>query len=828
MVDFANKWFRNRDANQDASDDLWSVDSIDRVVGDRQPRPRTEGFDDEPSIAPGKQLVSEQDPFDGSAVRSPGKQTAVGLDASRYPSQRPLAESTTRKDAAITGPHPTLPHASTIQRFFGHHDISGIVVHADRTASDSADEMGATAYTSGRNVVLGGGTDLFTVAHEAAHYIEQAHGRVSLSSGIGEAGDIYEQHADKVAALVVAGQSAEALLDEYIGHSMGTVRDQAPATGPIQRKESELAIAAKAKVPSKLQSAREFEKKLGIAAYGHPSAEQAATAVVDKMVTAVIPGFDETNPADQQRYSDLFGKDNLGATDTSRANGAWSAGQVGKDFDTLREAMQRGNLREKMTGIYNASLGGFKQEVLALMQEDQTTIRNRGLDPVKLNRRSNQMKFNPAAKDLYRDPGNPLDRKKLSSYEHTGQTRTAAVGDDQKSTRTVGELDDDDIGLSVRETAFMFGTGTVDDSRIVQWKEGGTFWNVNPDNKWVKKYQEKLLMPVVAGPSGTALRLFQAWEYLNKPTSNVDFRLALLGWMLTGNDHSFHEIMATSAEYGLPYTPGPDAYRSIAPFSLQELRDIAEPEGLPDEENYRTDHVTSTDPAHDLRIMGGAQTSILTTPAQVEGFNWLITSGGAFPGVDGGGLAQAMAILVYTDDRNSGPQGVSAFEFINNVLKGNTNRLAMYYFIRKDPKLKAAYASNKFNIQELVAEAKEHAKQAQQGLELLPVFSGDVFRGYKSNSLPTAGSVWTEQKFLSMSKNRAVAEGFALNATTKGRYKILVTMVSVTGREIGQVSMMGPGEEEVLFAASSQFTVISAPTPWAGVDGGYEVRWQEV
>jgi hypothetical protein len=718
-----------------------------------------------------------------------------------------------------------LQYFDVIQRSFGHHDLSGLVAHLD---GEVAQEMGAEAFTFGRHVVLGAGASLSTEAHEAAHYIEQLHGKVQLASGIGAEGDIYEQHANEVAALVVAGKSAEALLDEYVGHQSGTGNLVAAAAGPVQRKPSDLSVAAAGQVPKKLDNARGFERKLGVAAFGDRRAQDAATATVDRMVAAVLPGFDELNADHQQSYSDLFGRDNLGDNNPDRANGAWSAGQVGKDFATLRAALTTGNLREKMTGVYNASLGGFKQEVLTLMNQDRATIEGRGLDATKLARRRNQLKFNPGAKDLYRDPGNPIDRKKFSSYEVTGQTRTAAVGDAQESQRTVGELDHDAIGLSDREKEFMYGNTAVPDATLVKWKEGGTYWNVNNDNKWVKKYQEKLLMPVVAGPSGTALRMFQAWEYLNKPASNVDFRLALLGWMLTGNDHSFHEIMATSADYGLPYTPGLDAYRRVAPYDEAALRAIAAPEGFPDEENYRTDHVTTAAaiPGMDPRIKTDPQVSVLTTPAQAATFDQLLKSA-AFPGIDGGQLAQAMALLVYTDDRNSGPEGVSAFEFINHVLKGHDNVFAMYYFIRKDPRLKAAYDANRFQIRELVAEAKEHAKQAQEGLKLRPVFNGQVFRGYKTNTLPTLGQSWNEQKFLSMSKDRGVSEGFALDPAAKGKYSILVTMDSTRGRDLGDVSMFGAGESEVLYAPGSGFSVAAAPTPWPGVDNGLLVQWQE-
>jgi hypothetical protein len=59
-------------------------------------------------------------------------------------------------------------------------------------------------------------TDLHTTAHEAAHTVQQKAG-VQLSGGIGQSGDRYERHADAVADTVVAGESAEPLLDGFSG-----------------------------------------------------------------------------------------------------------------------------------------------------------------------------------------------------------------------------------------------------------------------------------------------------------------------------------------------------------------------------------------------------------------------------------------------------------------------------------------------------------------------------------------------------------------------------------------------------------------------------------
>jgi len=110
----------------------------------------------------------------------------------------------------------SLPHLDQIQRSFGRHDVSGVKAHTgDRAAAASA-QLGARAYAHGDSVAFAGDPDLHTAAHEAAHVVQQR-GGVQLKGGIdGGASDPYEQHADAVADAVVAGNSAEGLLDQHV------------------------------------------------------------------------------------------------------------------------------------------------------------------------------------------------------------------------------------------------------------------------------------------------------------------------------------------------------------------------------------------------------------------------------------------------------------------------------------------------------------------------------------------------------------------------------------------------------------------------------------
>lgn len=134
-----------------------------------------------------------------------------------------------------------LPYYELIQRAFGRFDVSGVQVHDDARAQEAAHALGAEAYAFGDDVVLGASSDLHTVAHEAAHVVQQRAGIVQLSSGVGHSGDPYERHADAVADAVVAGHSAEPLLAEMLGAA--PIAGAAPA-GVQRRRDREFALTA--------------------------------------------------------------------------------------------------------------------------------------------------------------------------------------------------------------------------------------------------------------------------------------------------------------------------------------------------------------------------------------------------------------------------------------------------------------------------------------------------------------------------------------------------------------------------------------------------------
>jgi len=123
----------------------------------------------------------------------------------------------TRATAAegLDGASEPLPLLDRIQPAFGKHDVTGVEAQVGGKAEVAATEIGAEAFAVGNRAAFAKTPDLHTATEEAAHIVQQRAG-VALPGGVGSEGDSYEQHADRVADAVVAGKSAEPILDEMV------------------------------------------------------------------------------------------------------------------------------------------------------------------------------------------------------------------------------------------------------------------------------------------------------------------------------------------------------------------------------------------------------------------------------------------------------------------------------------------------------------------------------------------------------------------------------------------------------------------------------------
>ena len=178
--------------------------------------PGAGGRHDAPGIGVGKRTLV-------SATFAPVQLHGAGRPPAQ-PGLTPGGDAQVHAAAArgVAGPAGALPHAETIQRLFGRHDVSCIDSHVGGPAAEATQAMGAEAFATGDHVAFAGEPSLHTAAHEAAHVVQQR-GGVQLKGGVGATGDRYELHADQVADAVVRGDSAEGLLDTYASGGAGGV-----------------------------------------------------------------------------------------------------------------------------------------------------------------------------------------------------------------------------------------------------------------------------------------------------------------------------------------------------------------------------------------------------------------------------------------------------------------------------------------------------------------------------------------------------------------------------------------------------------------------------
>lgn len=186
----------------------------------------------------------------GKSTRTAGAYGMGGGEADVEPGA--VHQNAARGTAGSAGALPFLP---AIQASFGRYDISGVRAHTDSAAQDACGDIGAEAYAHGNSVAFSGAPDLHTAAHEAAHVVQQRYG-VRVDGGVGRTGDLYEQHADRVADAVVAGRSAERILDEIVrphAAAAPAAATPAPAAAAVQKKSNVTEVSALSTVEEKIR-----------------------------------------------------------------------------------------------------------------------------------------------------------------------------------------------------------------------------------------------------------------------------------------------------------------------------------------------------------------------------------------------------------------------------------------------------------------------------------------------------------------------------------------------------------------------------------------------
>lgn len=525
--------------------------------------------------------------------------------------------------SALAAPATRLPFFDAIQRSFGHHSIANIRAHTGGGATSAARQLGATGFAFGEDVVLADSASLHVVAHEAAHVIQQR-GRATFS-GLGQAGDEHEQHAEEVAQLVERGESAEKILDQYAP----TGQVQTARTIQLFAGERPTDYGAVTKDPNWLPRADAYEKRLGLHAYGHAVSRGAVDAALARMQAVLLQHYavDAANAAEKEKlYREAFTKDDK-----------TSAGQIGTGsaLATIEQMLTTGNLRERLTAFYNAAYyntanldpaaaipRGFKAIAKGILFDD-SPMAGLNLDEAKLRELATFNKSywrtgakvvtgifdwfqtDDKAKKSYNFADDPFALGNLSLAAETagtGEIATSQYGRTnasnlERAARAKSPAQYAQMPLSARELAHAQSQEPAVNADPVNgmlpWVPGHAYFNMPNQGHWVDSMRTQLRMPVIAGVSGTTTRLLSAFQWLNPGVSALDFRLALIGWMLPIGDHSLYEILRGATLAGVRHPQEGDLddpvrmYMNVGPLPTAEWRQNAGHNGMfPHEELY--------------------------------------------------------------------------------------------------------------------------------------------------------------------------------------------------------------------------------------------------
>jgi hypothetical protein len=166
----------------------------------------------------------------------------------------PVKDSPPAVDHALRLPGHPLDAAtrSYMEPRFGY-DFSGVQVHTDGKAAESARSVNALAYTIGHDIVFGAGQ--YTpqsgegqrlLAHELTHVVQQNGASSLQTSRIGPTNDRYELEAERTAQQVAEGKSAALLPSNsvpLVQRQLGPGNSGVPNVGGITKSLTENAVS---------------------------------------------------------------------------------------------------------------------------------------------------------------------------------------------------------------------------------------------------------------------------------------------------------------------------------------------------------------------------------------------------------------------------------------------------------------------------------------------------------------------------------------------------------------------------------------------------------
>lgn len=496
---------------------------------------------------------------------------------------------------------------------FGY-DLGDVRVHHD---SDWPEKIGAEAYTQGTDIYLAPGRERH-LAHETGHVIQQMRGIVHANASVDGApcndSAVLEAQASRLGAMAMNGTGSPA--GEYGGETPEDgLRRVALTGGPIQMvKRRGAGYMSLFKTNEWKMEARAFEERLGIYAYNDPRSRRAANEGLKNLKAILLKYYRSKQKVKHSRKTIL--------RHAFTADEETSAGQIGrdvtvKDIDQIVGDEGNGNLREKMTAFFNAAYRNSDRNDI----RPSITLKYIVSNARKGFNRRIAIAAGVKKESINKDKTDPFAPLKTTSRTKRSQSDIAALG------KTAQDYEEMGAGLSEREMRYVQhsrdGTNFIlfDTNRFskdqagknqagknqadknefdftakLPWESGNACFQVGENTPLGKDAGQNRGMPLTADISGTTEKMLNSYKAVNG-TQPLDFRLALIGWMLTSGDHSLYEIMEASHRVDVKgekedLTDAVSMYECIAPLTEDEVRKHAGKDGrLPHEVVYEDTRV---------------------------------------------------------------------------------------------------------------------------------------------------------------------------------------------------------------------------------------------
>ncbi|MFC6341620.1 DUF4157 domain-containing protein, partial [Nocardioides hankookensis] len=367
--------------------------------------------------------------------------------------------------------------------------------------------------------------------------------------------------------------------DRVLAHELAHTLQ--PSTGPVTRlhrlftdeQKGDLLQGQYKKV------AEEYEFKLGYALSKDPQALAGAKALTDKFKALLI-----------ERHG--AGKEGAAYNPAKTAAGKVSKARAAEVFDS-------GNLRERMGAVY-AAITNYEDDDFGLgnmleatkdAPEKYGAIADTALIGTEMEA-PDAMMFGRKGRTADRKENDRVGKTEVEQNKHL---EGFFAGKDAPTPNKVVERGEAPLSSREYEGAFPEETAAVQKKnkgwagldeagkvaaynavlgdKVIRTWQGGEAWN-NLGPK-LKEEGTNKNMRMLAGFSGTSDMYFHAGQYFKLGKKDLEkIRLAALGTMIPARDHSFHEIMSASRDYGLDYADGPVGYSKFEPYTSKQLLEI--------------------------------------------------------------------------------------------------------------------------------------------------------------------------------------------------------------------------------------------------------------